>query len=111
MRVEFLIGLSEHGSRGRLSPSEASGLFFRLFSDFFLSNPLYVGNRCSQELIAETRASAAYSTATLSSGADAASFLESMAQQADDHVDVCCQIPDEAVEADLTAPTMFGTTL
>ncbi|CAN0449408.1 unnamed protein product, partial [Ascophyllum nodosum] len=34
-----------------------------------------------------------------------------MAQQADDHVDVCCQIPDEAVAADLTHPTMFGTTL
>ncbi|CAM9425065.1 unnamed protein product, partial [Ascophyllum nodosum] len=45
----------------------------------------------TKELIAETRASAAYSTATPSSGADAASFLESMAQQADDHVDVCCQ--------------------
>ena len=94
-----------------MSPSEASALFLRLFSDFFLSNPLYVGNRCSQELIAETRASAAYATVTLSSGADAASFLESMAQQADDHVDVCCQIPDEAVAADLTDPTMFGTTL
>ena len=34
-----------------------------------------------------------------------------MAQQADDHVDVCCQIPDEAVAADLTDTTMFGTTL
>ena len=33
-----------------------------------------------------------------------------MAQQADYHVDVCCQIPDEAVAADLTDPTMFGTT-
>ena len=33
-----------------------------------------------------------------------------MAQQADDHVDVCCQIPDEAVAADLTDTTMFGTT-
>ena len=52
----------------------------------------------------------AYATAMLSSGADAASFLESMAQQADDHVDVCCQIPDEAVAADLTDTTMFGTT-
>ena len=80
-----------------------------MFTDLFLSNPLYVGNRCSQELIAESRASAAYATVTLSSGADAASFLESMAQQADDHVDVCCQIPDEAVAADLTDTTMFGT--
>ena len=34
-----------------------------------------------------------------------------MTQQADDHVDVCCQIPDEAVAADLTDPTMFGITL
>ncbi|CAM9630899.1 unnamed protein product [Ascophyllum nodosum] len=34
-----------------------------------------------------------------------------MAQQADDPVDVCCQIPDEAVAADLTDPTMFETTL
>ena len=33
-----------------------------------------------------------------------------MAQQADDHVDVCCQIPDEAVAADLTDTTIFGTT-
>ena len=33
-----------------------------------------------------------------------------MAQQADDHVDVCCQIPDETVAADLTDTTMFGTT-
>ena len=33
-----------------------------------------------------------------------------MAQQADDHVDVCCQIPDEAVATDLTDLTMFGTT-
>ena len=33
-----------------------------------------------------------------------------MAQQADDHVDVCCQISDEAVAADLTDTTMFGTT-
>ena len=32
-----------------------------------------------------------------------------MAQQADDHVDVSCQIPDEAVAADLTDTTMFGT--
>ena len=70
----------------------------------------YVGNRCSRELVAESRASAACATVTLSSGADAASFLESMAQQADDHVDVCCQIPDEAVTADLTDTTMFGTT-
>ena len=32
-------------------------------------------------------------------------------QQADDHhVDVCCQIPDEAVAADLTDMAMFGTT-
>ncbi|CAM9826963.1 unnamed protein product [Ascophyllum nodosum] len=34
-----------------------------------------------------------------------------MAQQADDHVDVCCQVPDEAVAADSTDTTMFGTTL
>ena len=33
-----------------------------------------------------------------------------MAPQADDHVDVCCQIPDEAVAADSTDTTMFGTT-
>ena len=33
-----------------------------------------------------------------------------MVQQADDHVDVCCQISDEAVAADLTDTTMFGTT-
>ena len=33
-----------------------------------------------------------------------------MAQQADDQVDVCCQIPDETVAADLTDTTMFGTT-
>ena len=33
-----------------------------------------------------------------------------MAQQADDHVDVRCQISDEAVAADLTDTTMFGTT-
>ena len=77
--------------------------FLRLFPDFFLSNPLYVGNRCSPELTAESRASAAYATVTLSSGADAASFLESMAQQADDLV-------DETVAADLTDTTMFGTT-
>ena len=94
-----------------MSPFEASLFFLRLFSDFSLSNPLYVGNRCSQELVAETRASAAYATVTLSSGEDAASFLESMAQQADDHVDVCCQIPDEAVAAYLIDPIMFGTTL
>ena len=84
--------------------------FLRLFPDFFLFNPLHVGNLCSQELIAETRASAAYATVTLSSGADAASFLESMAQRADDHLDVCCQIPDKAVAGDLTDTTMFGTT-
>ena len=40
----------------------------------------------------------------------AASFLESTAQQADDHVDVCCQVPDEAVAADSTDTIMFGTT-
>ena len=34
-----------------------------------------------------------------------------MAQQADDHVDLCCQIPGEAVADDLTDPTMFGTIL
>ena len=62
-------------------------------------------------MIAESRASVAYATVTLSSGADAASFLESMAQQADDHIDLCCQIPDEAAAADLTDTTMFGTTL
>ena len=33
-----------------------------------------------------------------------------MAQQGHDHVDVCRQIPDEAVAADLTDTTMFGTT-
>ena len=33
-----------------------------------------------------------------------------MAQQADDHVDVCCQVPDEAVVGDSTDTTMFGTT-
>ena len=33
-----------------------------------------------------------------------------MAQQADNHVDVCCQVPDEAVAADSTGTTMFGTT-
>ena len=33
-----------------------------------------------------------------------------MAQQADDHVDVCCQIKDEAVASVLTDTTMFGTT-
>ena len=33
-----------------------------------------------------------------------------MVQQADDHVDACCPIPDEAVAADLTDTTMFGTT-
>ena len=33
-----------------------------------------------------------------------------MAQQADDHVDVCCQMSDEAVAADFTDTTMFGTT-
>ena len=33
-----------------------------------------------------------------------------MAQQADDHVDVCCQISDEAVAAGSTDKTMFGTT-
>ena len=33
-----------------------------------------------------------------------------MAQQADDHVDVCCQVSDEAVAADSTDTTMFGTT-
>ena len=71
---------------------------------------LYDGNRCSQELIPESRSSAAYATITLSSGADAASFFESIAQQADDHVDVCCQVSDEAVAADLTDTTMFGTT-
>ena len=38
-----------------------------------------------------------YATVTLSSGAD-------------DQVDVCCQIPDETVAADLTDTTMFGTT-
>ena len=54
--------------------------------------------------------SAAYATFTVSSGADAASFLESMVQQADNHVDVCCQIPDETMATDLTDTTMFGTT-
>ena len=73
---------------------------------------VYDGNRCSQELIPESRASVADATVTLSSGADAASFLESMAQQADDHVEMCCQVPDEAVAADSesTDTTMFGTT-
>ena len=33
-----------------------------------------------------------------------------MVQQADDHVDVCFQVPDEAVAADSTETTMFGTT-
>ena len=33
-----------------------------------------------------------------------------MAQQADDYVDVCFQILDEAVAADLTDTTMLGTT-
>ena len=55
-------------------------------------------------------ASAAYATVTLSSGAEAASFGESMAQQADDHEGVCCQIRDKAVAADLTYTTMFETT-
>ena len=32
-----------------------------------------------------------------------------MLQQADDPVNVCCQIPEEAVAADLTDTTMFGT--
>ena len=85
----FSIGLNEHDSRWRLSPSEAPALFLRLVPDFFLSNPFCVGNHCSQELIAESRESAAYATVTLSSDADAASFLESMAQQEDDYVDVC----------------------
>ena len=38
------------------------------------------------------------------------SFLESIEQQADDHVDVCCQVPDKAVAADCTDASMFGTT-
>ena len=46
----------------------------------------------------------------MSSGANTARFLESLAHQADDHVDVCCQIPDKAVAADLTDTTMFSTT-
>ena len=33
-----------------------------------------------------------------------------MGQQADDHLDVCCQLPDEDVAADSTDTTMFGTT-
>ena len=33
-----------------------------------------------------------------------------MAQQADDQLDVCCQIPDETVAADLTDTIMFGIT-
>ena len=78
-------------------------------SHFFLSNALYEGKRCSQEMLAENCARAAYATITLSSGADAASFLESMTQQADDHVGVCCQVPDEAVADDSTDTTMFGT--
>ena len=32
-----------------------------------------------------------------------------MAHQVDDHVDVCCQVPDEAVAADSTDTTVFGT--
>ena len=59
-------------------------------------------NVAIRKRIAERRASAAYATATLSSGADAASFLGSMAQQADNHVDVCCQVPEEAVADDST---------
>ena len=33
-----------------------------------------------------------------------------MAQQANDHVDVCFQVPDEAMAADSIDTTMFGTT-
>ena len=77
---------------------------------FLLSNPLCDGNCCSQELIAESCASVAYAIVTLSSGADAACFLERMAHQADDHADVCCQVPNEALAADSTDTTMFGTT-
>ena len=112
MRVVFFIGLSEHDSRCRLSPSEASAAFLRPFPHFFLQTPftLYDGNRCSQELIPESRASAAYATVTLSLVADAASSPESMAQQADDHVHVCCQVPDETVAAVSTDTNMFGTT-
>ena len=58
----------------------------------------------------ESRASIAYATVTLSSGAYAASFLESRAQQADDHVDVCSQVTDEPVAADSTDTTILGTT-
>ena len=79
-------------------------------SSSFLSSSLYNGNRCSQKLIAECPASAAYATVALSSDAEAASFLESMAQQVYDHVDVWYQVPDEAVAADSTDTIMFGTT-
>ena len=33
-----------------------------------------------------------------------------MAQQADDHVHVCCEVPDKAVAADSTGTTTIGTT-
>ena len=62
-----------------------------------------------QEMIAEVRASPAYSTVTLASGPASAAYLEAMAKQADDHVDVCCQVPEEAFKDDAGDTTMFGT--
>ncbi|CAN0153493.1 unnamed protein product, partial [Ascophyllum nodosum] len=63
----------------------------------------------TKEMIAEVRASPAYSTVTLASGPASAAYLEAMAKQADDHVDVCCQVPEEAFKDDAGDTTMFGT--
>lgn len=63
-----------------------------------------------QELLAEIRASPAYSTSVLAEGLEAGRHLAEFAQQADDHVDVCCQVPAEVFEQDQKTPdtSMFG---
>ena len=63
-----------------------------------------------QEMIAEVRASPVYSTVTLASGPASAVHLEETSKQADDHVDVCCQVPEEIFKDDARDTTMFGTT-
>ncbi|CAN0327056.1 unnamed protein product [Ascophyllum nodosum] len=72
--------------------------------------PLSEQDITDEEMIAEVRASPVYSTVTLASGPASAVHLEETSKQADDHVDVCCQVPEEIFKDDARDTTMFGTT-
>eukprot|EP00904_Undaria_pinnatifida_P001742 jgi/Undpi1/11569/HiC_scaffold_30.g13866.m1 len=63
------------------------------------------------ELTAEMLASAAYDTSVLAEGQGCHDYLERLATQAGDHLDVCAQVPEEAFRGS-KAPdiSMWGTT-